>query len=220
LLGYSPAAHDVCWSNWSLAKRRVRGLESSEHPCRNMLAALPILRVDSGGRTKAQETLQVSHRSTTRTPFRSPVDKPSERDSLAITRILGAVRLVARQSAAVCSDPTVNEVLQSPNQRMFVQGVRDPGTNDTGYGHADGFRTPVTFSVGRYGPSGCPAIFQTKAGTLGDTRLLVRDHPYATVVAVKRPRQRLEVPQYPYEPGAYSTPSVEYEQYGVGYSHR
>ena len=220
MLGYSPAAHDVCWSNWSLAKRRVRGLESSEHPCRNMLAALPILRVDFEGRTKAQETLQVSHRSTTRTPFGSTADKPSKRDSLAITRILRAIGLIARQSAAVGSDPAVNEVLQTPNERESVQSVRDPGADGTGYGHANGFGTPVTFSVGRYRPSGCPAIFQTKAGTLGDTRLLVRDHRYAAVAAVKRPRQQLEAPQYPYEPGAYSTPSVEYEQYGVGYSHR
>jgi hypothetical protein len=188
LVGYSPAAQDVCWSNRSLAKRRVHGLESSEHPCRNMLAALPILRVDSGGRTKAQETLQVSHRSTTHTPFRSTVDKPSKRDSLAITRILRAIGLIARQSAAVGSDPTVNEVLQTPNERELVQSVRDPGADGTGYGHADGFGAPVAFSVGRYRPSGCPAIFQTKAGALGDTRLLVRDHPYAAAATVKRPR--------------------------------
>ena len=33
LVGYSPAARDVYWSNLSLAKRSVCDHESSEHPC-------------------------------------------------------------------------------------------------------------------------------------------------------------------------------------------
>jgi hypothetical protein len=76
------------------------------------------------------------------------------------------------------------------NESDFVQGVRNPGANDTGYDHVDGFGTSVTLSVERYSPSGRPAIFQTKAGALGDPRLLIRDHPYAaaTVAEVEYPR--------------------------------
>jgi hypothetical protein len=109
---------------------------------------------------------------------------------LALTRILRAVRFIAGQFAAVSSDPTVSEVLQTPDEGEFVQDVRNPGANGTAYDHVDGFGTSVTFSVDRDCPGRRPAIFQTKACALGDPRLLVRDHPYAaaTVAAVECPR--------------------------------
>lgn len=99
----------------------------------------------------------------------------------ALVRMLGAVRLISWQPMTVGCHPIVGEVLNPPNQRHLIEGVRKTNTKSNRQSPIDRPGSPVALSVGRYCPRRSFALFQTKAKFFSYSRLLIWDRRHAAV---------------------------------------